>query len=108
MTQNKVYHTKYQGGHQNLLWLTSLQLITGIMFMSRIGFSKVLLNRKYFKCRQPFGVSSTWLHQICGKVILTNIINTAGGTSVACDVWHMECHTDDMTDNKAMHAYDTT
>ena len=42
------------------------------------------------------------------NVILSNIINNVDGTSVVCDVWHMECLTDDMVDGKANHIGDTT
>ena len=42
------------------------------------------------------------------NVILTNIINNVDGTSVAFDVWQMECDTDNMADGKGMYADHTT
>ena len=42
------------------------------------------------------------------NVIFTNIVNAVDGISVVCDVWQMECHTDNMANGKVMCADDTT
>ena len=48
---------------------------------------------KYLQCRQDFTMPSKWLHQVCGNVTLTNIVNTVDATSIVCDdVWQMQCH----------------
>ena len=67
----------------------------------------VHMNKNYFKHIQAFTMSSTWLHWVCGNVILTNIINTVDVTIVQCDVWQIECRTDDMAYGKAKLPYRT-
>ena len=39
---------------------------------------------------------------------LTNIVNTVDGKGFVYDVWQMECNADNMTDDKAACADDTT
>ena len=52
-------------------WLIDREMIMGnflhIIIVRGINPFKVLNNRIFFKCRQAFTMTTTWLHSVCGK-----------------------------------------
>ena len=76
--------------------------------ISRTRVSKVPMNRKYLSADKKFTMSLTCFIMSVENAVLTNIVNTVGGTNIVCDVWQIDCHVNDMAGCEDMWADDAT